>query len=461
MSALLNSLQARDTAYMLHPFTNLVEHKAQGPQIIARGKGIYVYDDTGREFLDSGAGLWSVSLGYGQQRLVEAAARQMERLPYYHSFRNMSNEPAIELAEKLLGMLPVKMSKVFFNCSGSEANDTAVKMVWYYNNALGRPRKKKIIAQMKGYHGVTVAAASLCGLPRNHLDFDLPIANIRHSDCPHYYRYGKADESEEEFASRVAESLDALIQREGPDTVAAFIAEPVQGAGGVIVPPRTYFEKVQAVLRKHNVLLIADEVICGFARTGNMFGTETFALKPDIITMAKALSSSYQPISAVAVAEHVYGVFVRQSEKIGVFAHGYTYSAHPVCAAVALETLRIYEETGIVDHVRGIAPQFLEGMRRFADHPLVGEVRGVGLMAGIELVKHKPTKESFDAKLGVGAAFMKSGAERGLIVRAIGDTVALSPPLVITRDEIADLLSRLEKTLEDTAAWITTQPQAA
>jgi 4-aminobutyrate---pyruvate transaminase len=457
----LNSLQARDVAYNLHPFTNLVEHKAQGPKIISRGKGIYVYDETGREFLDSGAGLWSVSLGYGQKRLVDAATRQMETLPYYHSFRNMSNEPAIELAEKLLGMLPVAMSKVFFNCSGSEANDTAVKMVWYYNNALGRPRKKKIIAQMKAYHGVTVAAASLSGLPRNHQDFDLPIANIRHSDCPHHYRYGKPGESEEAFASRVAESLDALIQREGPDTVAAFIAEPVQGAGGVIVPPETYFEKVQAVLKKHDVLLIADEVICGFARTGNMFGSETFGLKPDIMTMAKALSSSYQPISAVAIAEQIYDAFVRQSEKLGVFAHGYTYSAHPVCAAVALETLRIYEESKIVDHVRRIAPKFLDGVRRFSDHLLVGEVRGVGLMAGIELVKNKQTKESFDPKLGVGAAFMRHALERGMIVRAIGDTVALSPPLVITEAETADMLSRLEKTLEDTTAWIGTQRQTA
>ena len=461
MTARLNSLQARDIAYNLHPFTNLVEHKAQGPQIIARGKGIYVYDDAGTEYLDSGAGLWSVSLGYGQKRLVDAAARQMERLPYYHSFRNMSHEPAIELAEKLIGMLPVKMSKVFFNSSGSEANDTVVKMVWYYNNALGRHRKKKIIAQMKGYHGVTVAAASLCGLPRNHQDFDLPIANIRHSDCPHHYRYGKPGESEEAFASRLAESLDSLIQREGPDTVAAFIAEPVQGAGGVIVPPRTYFEKVQAVLKKHDVLFIADEVICGFARTGNMFGTETFALRPDIMTMAKALSSSYQPISAVAIAEHIYEAFVRQSEKISVFAHGYTYSAHPVCAAVALETLRIYEDTRIVDHVRAVAPILQDGVRRFADHPLVGEVRGVGLMAGLELVKSKETREPFDPKLGLGAAFMKHALEHGLIVRAIGDTVALSPPLVITQAEVLDLLARLERTLEDTAAWTARQPRAA
>jgi 4-aminobutyrate--pyruvate transaminase len=461
MSVRPNSLQARDIAHSLHPFTNLVDHRAHGPQVIARGKGIYIYDDTGKEFLDAGAGLWSVSLGYGQKRLVDAAKRQMELLPYYHSFRNMSNEPAIELAEKLIEMLPVTMSKVFFNCSGSEANDTAVKMVWYYNNALGRARKKKIIAQMKAYHGVTIAAASLTGLPRNHQDFDLPIANIRHSDCPHYYRYGKPGESEEEFASRVAENLDALIQREGPDTVAAFIAEPVQGAGGVIVPPKTYFEKVQAVLKKYDVLLIADEVICGFGRTGNMFGTETFALKPDIITMAKALSSSYQPISAVAIGEHIYEAFVRQSEKIGVFAHGYTYSAHPVCAAVALETLRIYEETKILDHVRRVASIFQDGLRGLSEHPLVGEVRGIGLMAGVELVKDKKSRAAFDPKQQVGPAFMKHALAHGLIVRAIGDVIALSPPLTITEAETKLLIARLGKALEDTAGTVSNSQAAA
>ncbi|MBI3707205.1 MAG: aspartate aminotransferase family protein [Proteobacteria bacterium] len=461
MSARPNSLKARDIAYSLHPFTNLVEHKKQGPMIITHGKGICVYDEGGTEYIDSGAGLWSVSLGYGEKRLAAAAARQMEKLPYYHLFRNMSHDVSIDLAEKLIGMLPVKMSKVFFNSSGSEANDTVVKMVWYYNNALGRPRKKKIIAQMKGYHGVTVAAASLCGLPRNHLDFDLPIANIRHSDCPHHYRYGKPGESEEDFATRLAENLDALIQREGPDTVAAFIAEPVQGAGGCIVPPRTYFEKVQAVLRKYDMLFIADEVICGFGRTGSMFGTETFDLKPDIITMAKALSSSYQPISAVAISEKIYDVFVNQSEKIGVFAHGYTYSAHPVCAAVALETLKIYEERDIVGHVRSVMRRFQDGVRRFADHPLVGEVRGVGLMAGLELVKNKKTKEPFDPKQGVGQTFMTHALQHGFIVRSIVDTVALSPPLIITAAEIDDLLARLEKTFKDTEASVAKQAQAA
>jgi 4-aminobutyrate--pyruvate transaminase len=447
MKIALNSLQSRDIAYNLHPFTNLVEHKLDGPLVLNRGNGIYLYDDSGKEYLDSGAGLWSVSLGYSEQRLIRAATAQMERLPYAHSFRNISNDVAIELADKLLNMLPVRLSKVFFNCSGSEANDSMVKMVWYYNNALGRPRKKKIIAQMKGYHGVTVAAASLCGLPKNHLDFDLPIANIRHSDCPHYYRYSKPEEGEEEFATRLAENLEGLIQREGPDTIAAFIAEPIQGAGGVIVPPKTYFSKIQAILKKYAVLFVADEVICGFGRTGNMFGSETFSLTPDIVTVAKALSSSYQPISATIISEDIYQAFVKQSEKIGIFAHGFTNTAHPVCAAVALETLRIYEERNILDHVRTIVPHFQGGLRKFVGHPLVGEVRGIGLIGAVELVKNKGTREAFDAKTGVGAKLQKYAQSNGMIVRAIGDTIAFSPPLTITQAQISEMLSRFESAL--------------
>jgi 4-aminobutyrate--pyruvate transaminase len=351
-------------------------------------------------------------------------------------------------------MMPVPMSKVFFNNSGSEANDSAVKMVWYYNNARGRHRKKKIIARMKGYHGVTVAAASLTGLANNHRDFDLPLPQIRHADCPHHYRFAKSGESEEDFATRLADSLEAQILREDPETVAAFIAEPVMGAGGVIVPPRTYFEKVQKVLKKFDVLLIADEVICGFGRTGNMFGSETYGLKPDIMTIAKALSSAYQPISATIVSDELYQAFVAQSEKIGIFAHGYTYSAHPVACAVALETLKIYEERDILGQVRKVAPRFQEGLRRFASYPLVGEVRGVGLLAGVELVKDKASKAPFDPKAGVGAIFAASAQEHGLIIRSMGDSVAVCPPLIITADEVDELVHRFGQALTDTAAAV-------
>jgi 4-aminobutyrate---pyruvate transaminase len=447
-----NSAASRDIAFQLHPYTNLKKHESEGPLVITEGKGVYVYDETGKEYIEGLAGLWCTSLGFGEERLVDAATRQLKKLPYYHVFNHKSHDASVELAERLIALMPIKMSKVFFNNSGSEANDTAVKMVWYYNNARGRHRKKKIIARMRGYHGVTVASASLTGLPANHRDFDLPIANIRHADCPHHYRYAKPGESEEDFATRLAESLEAQILREDPETVAAFIAEPVMGAGGVIVPPRTYFEKIQQVLKKYDVLLIADEVICGFGRTGNMFGTETFGLKPDIITMAKALSSAYLPISATIVNEELYQAFVAQSEKIGTFAHGYTYSGHPVCCAVAVETLKIYEERNILAHVRRVAPRFQEGLHRFAGHPLVGEVRGVGLLAGVELVKDKATKAPFELKMGVGPTMAARAQENGLICRAMMDTVALCPPLVITEKEIDEMLRRFGKALDETAA---------
>jgi len=449
-----NSAASRDIATQLHPYTNLKKHETDGPLVLTEGKGIYVTDENGKQYIEGLAGLWCTSLGYGEERLIKVATEQMRKLSYSHIFNHKSHDVSIDLAERLLSIMPVKMSKVFFNNSGSEANDSVVKMVWYYNNALGRHRKKKIIARMKGYHGVTVAAASLTGLPNNHRDFDLPIANIRHADCPHYWRYGKPGETEEQFATRLAESLEAQILREDPETVAAFIAEPVMGAGGVIIPPKTYFEKIQAVLKKYDVLMVADEVICGFGRTGNMFGSETFGIKPDIMTMAKALSSAYLPISATVITEEIYQAFVRQSEKIGVFAHGYTYSGHPVAAAVANETLKIYEERNILDHVRKKSKGFIEGVKQFADNPLVGEVRAVGLVTGIELVKDKKTKQSFEPAQGVGAMVAKRAEEHGLIVRAMGDTVALCPPLVITEGEIEEMLKRLGRALDDTAVAV-------
>jgi 4-aminobutyrate--pyruvate transaminase len=452
----LNSSEARDIAFSLHPYTNLSRHEVEGPLVISRGRGIYVYDEAGTEFLEAVAGLWSASLGFGgEERLVEAVAAQLRTLPFYHLFAHKAHLPGIDLAEKIIGMLPVAMSKVFFNNSGSEANDTAIKFVRYYNNAIGRPKKKKIIAQLKGYHGVTVATASLTGLARNHADFDLPIEGIRHSDCPHFYRFGKPGESEEEFATRLAENLEALILRENPDTVAAFIAEPVQGAGGLIVPPRTYFDKIQPILKKYDILFIADEVICGFGRLGTMFGIESFGIKPDIITLAKALSASYLPISATVISQALYDAMRDNSDKLGTFAHGYTYSGHPVCAAVALETLRIYEERKIVEHVRSVAPAFQAGVRRFVDHPLVGEVRGMGLLAGVEFVANKKSKTPFEPKLGVGALFQKQAQRHGLIVRALGDTVALSPPLIIDEVQIEELFRRFERALKATAAEMT------
>ena len=449
-----NSAAAMDIASHLHPYTNARKHETEGPMVITEGKGIFVYDDQGKEYIEGLAGLWYAALGFSEERLAQAAAEQLRRLPCYHSFAHKSPLPTIELAAKLLEIAPVPMSKAFFANSGSEANDTMIKMVWYYNNALGRPEKKKIISRIKAYHGVTVATASLTGLPYNHRDFDLPIANMLHTSCPHHYRFGQPGESEEDFATRCADELEQLILDEGPETIAAFIGEPVMGAGGVIVPPRTYWAKIQAVLEKYDVLLIGDEVICGFGRTGNLFGCQTYGIKPDIMTVAKALSSSYLPISAVLISDPVYQTIADNSAKIGTFGHGYTYSGHPVPAAVALETLKIYEERDIVGHVRQVGPRLQEGLGRYADHPMVGEVRGVGLIAAVELVADRASKATFDPPGRVGGYFAERAQAHGLIIRNLMDVIALCPPLIITEDQIDSLVGRFARALDDTASWV-------
>jgi 4-aminobutyrate--pyruvate transaminase len=448
-----NSAASRDIAHVLHPYTNLRAHERDGPLIMTRGEGVRVFDEDGRDYIEGMAGLWCAALGFGEPRLVEAASAAMARLPFYHLFGGKSHEPGIDLAERLLALAPAPMSKVFFANSGSEANDSAIKLVWYYNNALGRPAKKKIISRQRAYHGVTVATASLTGLPANQRDFDLPIAGILHADCPHHWRHAELGESEEDFATRLADNLDALIRREGPETVAAFIAEPVMGAGGVIVPPRSYFEKIQRVLKRHDVLFIVDEVICGFGRTGRMFGCETFGLEPDMITVAKALSSAYLPISALMISEPIYRAIADNSAKIGTFGHGYTYSGHPVCAAVALEALKIYAERDIVGHVRRVMGRLQDGLRAHEGAPLVGEVRGVGLIAAVELAPDASGRATFDPPAKVGAALARFAQQRGLIVRNMQDTIAFAPPLVIEEAEIDELLSRFASALAETRDW--------
>jgi 4-aminobutyrate--pyruvate transaminase len=443
-------MAGRDIASYLHPYTNLKTHQETGPLIITRGEGVNVFDEDGNKYIEGLAGLWCTSLGFSNERLIEAATKAMEQLPFYHGFTHKSHPAGIELAEKLLAMVPAPMSKVFFANSGSEANDTAIKIIWYINNALGKPEKKKIISRQKAYHGVTVATASLTGLPNNQRDFDLPIERILHTDCPHFYRFGADSEREEEFATRCAENLENMILEEGPETIAAFFAEPVMGAGGVLVPPPTYFDKIQKVLKKYDILLLADEVICGFGRTGNMFGSETFGIKPDMITIAKALSSGYLPISALMISEDIFQLMVKESEKIGVFGHGFTYGGHPVPAAVALETLKIYEETDILGHIRSVAPIMQDKLRQLGTHPLVGEARGVGLIGAIEPVRNKETKEFFDPSAGIGAYLAGRAQENGLITRAIGDVLAFAPPLVIDADQIAKMMNMVSKSLDET-----------
>jgi 4-aminobutyrate---pyruvate transaminase len=444
----------RDIASTIHPYTNLKRHEMEGPMVITGGEGVFVRDENGKMYLEAMAGLWCASLGFSERRLADAAYRQMLKLPTYHTFMHKATDVGIELAEKLLSFAPAPMSKVLFVNSGSEANDTAVKLVTYYNNALGRPRKKKIISRAKAYHGVTIATASLTGLPNNHRGFDLPIAGVIHVECPHYYRNGLPGETEEAFATRMANSLEQRILSEDPETVAAFIAEPIMGAGGVILPPATYWEKIQTVLQRYDLMLIADEVICGFGRTGEWWGTTTFGLRPDMITCAKALSSGYLPIGAVMVSEQIYDVLVKESEKRGVFSHGFTYSGHPATSAVALETLKIYKERDILAHVQKVAPRMQNGLRRFEGHPLVGEVRGIGLIGAIELVADKSSKAPFDPAAGVGAFLGNRGHDHGIIIRAMGDAVAFCPPLIITESEIDLMLDRFSLALEDTLAIV-------
>jgi len=446
-----NSAAARDIAHALHPYTDLVTHQEAGPMIISRGEGVRVWDEAGKDYIESVAGLWCASLGFSNERLARAAHDQMRKLPFYHAFTAKSHEPLIDLSEMLIQRTPVPMSKVFFANSGSEANDSAVKMVWYFNNAIGRPKKKKLIGRIKGYHGVTIAAASLTGLPTNHRSFDLPLPGFVHTMTPHHYHGAEPGESEEAFATRCAEALDQLIIAEGPDTVAAMFAEPIMGAGGVIVPPRTYFEKIQAVLRRHDVLLVVDEVICGFGRTGNYWGTQTFGIEPDILTCAKALSAAYLPISAVMVNERVFQGLATESHEIGTFGHGYTYSGHPVPAAVAVETLKIYDEIGIVDHVRTVGPHLQSELRRrFAGHELVGEVRGMGMIGALELVADREARRNFDPKQKVVARLTKLCEQHGVIARGLpSDSLAFSPPLIITEAEITEMLDRVGLALDE------------
>ncbi|WCJ28440.1 Gamma aminobutyrate transaminase 1 mitochondrial [Euphorbia peplus] len=436
---------------MLAPFTAGWQSTDVHPLVIDKSEGSYVYDINGKKYLDSLAGLWCTALGGNEPRLVNAAVEQLNKLPFYHSFWNRTTKPSLDLATELLEMFTAaKMEKVFFTNSGSEANDTQVKLVWYYNNALGRPEKKKFIARAKSYHGSTLISASLSGLPALHQKFDLPAPFVLHTDCPHYWRHHLPGETEEEFSTRLAKSLEDLILKEGPETIAAFIAEPVMGAGGVIPPPATYFDKVQAVVKKYDILFIADEVICAFGRLGTMFGCDKYNIKPDLVSMAKALSSAYMPIGAVMVNRKVSEVIYSQSNKLGTFSHGFTYSGHPVSCAVALEALKIYKEKNIPEMVSKIAPKFQDGLKAFSDSPIIGEIRGTGLILGTEFVNNKSPNDPFPPEWGIGAYFGAQCEKHGMLVRVAGDNILMSPPFIITPEEVDELISIYGKALKAT-----------
>ncbi len=450
MTTNLTKIRQKDIDYTLHPYTNISTHEKNGPLVITRGDGINVWDDQGNKYIEGLAGLWCVSLGFSEPRLGQAAAKQFDSLPYTHTFAHRSSEPVIELSERLISMAPEKMTKTFFVNSGSEAVDTAIKFAWDYNNGMGRPEKKNIISRRRGYHGVTVAGGSLTAIPLMQNGFDLPIARMLQTDTPNYYRFSNAEESEEQFSDRLAKNLESLILSEGPETVAAFIAEPIMGAGGVILPPKKYFKKIQDILKKYDVLMIADEVICGFGRTGNMWGSQTYEIQPDMVTCAKQLSSGYLPIAALMISKDIYDVFRGQSDKHGVLGMGYTYGGHPVAAAVALETLKIYEERNIIKHVQSVASRFQERLNGLNDATLVGEARGIGLIGGLELVSNKATHEQYPPEVKASALVATRALDNGLIVRGLpGDVVGICPPMIIQDNEIDDLFDRLAVALDE------------
>ena len=443
-------LKQLDTQSFLHPFTSLPDHLEQGPVVMDNASGVYITDTEGKEYIDAMAGLWCVNIGWGQQEVVDAIAEQAGKMAYYHSFASMGNEPAIRLADRVLKLVPDNMSKIFFGNSGSDANDTNVKLVWYYNNLQGRPEKKKIISRKRAYHGVTVAAASLTGLEPVHQAFDLPLPMVLHTECPHYYFNAEPGMTEREFSLQMAAELEQMILREGPDTVAAFIAEPVMGAGGVILPPEGYFEAVQAVLRKYDILMIADEVICGFGRTGDWFGSQVFDIQPDIMTIAKGLTSGYIPMSGSIVSDQIWETLLAGSEKLGAFAHGYTYSGHPIAAAAGLANLDIMEREDLPGRAASVGSYFQEKLRStFSEHPLVGEVRGIALVAAIELVRNRATKEPFDLGLNVAPRLANHCKQEGLICRALttSNAISFSPPLVISEAECDELIARFNRAL--------------
>jgi len=450
-------LEEMDRGSILHPFTVLKDFAEgrQRPRIVTGGKGVFIRDQDGRELLDGFAGLYCVNIGYGRADVAEAIARQAHELAYYHSYAGVSSEALIRLSDRLVKMAPGKMSKVFYGLSGSDANETQAKLVWYYNNILGRPQKKKIIARDRGYHGCSVISGSMTGMSFYHDLMDLPVSVIKRTGAPHHYWGALPGENEEAFSQRRADELEQLILAEGPETVAAFIGEPVLGTGGITPPPRVYWAAIQAVLRKYDVLLIADEVITAFGRTGRMFGCETYDIAPDLITIAKGLTSAYVPMSACLVGEKVFDVMKRGSELVGAFSHGYTYSGHPLAAAAANAVLDIVEKEDLPGNAARTGGYFQQRLAEtFGDHPLVGEVRGVGLMAAIEFVADRRAKTRFDPALKVGGRVSAAALERGLVARAMphGDILGFSPPLVIQRQEVDQIVARAKAAVDHVAA---------
>jgi L-2,4-diaminobutyrate transaminase len=450
------SLEEMDRQNLIHPATSIADHLKNGPTIIAGGSGVRVRDRHGRELIDCGAGLWCVNIGFGRAELGEAAAQAMRDLGYYHTFSSHSNEPIIRLADRVLSLFRERagaghLSKIFFGTSGSDANDTNFKLVRYYNNLRGRPQKKKVISRLGSYHGLTYAAGSLTGIAAFHKAFDLPIEGVLHTSCPHFYRFAESGEDEEAFTARIVHDLETLIAREGAETIAAFIAEPIMGTGGVFLPPKGYFERVQQLLAEHDILFIADEVITGFGRTGSWFATGLFDLKPDIVTLAKGITSAYFPLSASVISEKIWEVLRDASPEMGPLMHGFTYSGHPVGGAVALANLDIMEREGLIENSAEMGRYLRDQLReRLAENPFVGDVRGAGLMVAVEFVADKKGRRFFDHQTQPHRIISRKVLEEGVSVRALpyGEITSFSPPLCITRSEIDEVVERFMRGLE-------------
>ncbi|HZA67732.1 MAG TPA: aminotransferase [Geminicoccaceae bacterium] len=450
------TLEEMDRQSLFHPLTSIAQHMKSGPLIVEQGRGVRIKDQKGRDMIDCGAGLWCVNIGYGRPEIAEAARAAIENLNYYHIFGSASSEPIIRLADRILSLLREQagaghLARVFFGCSGSDANDTNVKLVRYYNNLLGRPQKKKIISRLGAYHGLTCIAASLTGIPAYHAAWDLPQDGILHTGCPHWYRFAKDGESEAAFCERMVAELEALIEREGADTIAAFIAEPIMGTGGVLLPPEGYFALVQDVLRRHDILFIADEVITGFGRTGQWFATGLYDLEPDIVTLAKGVTSAYFPVSASVISKGIWDVLEAGSPKYGPVMHGFTYSGHPVGGAVGLANLEIMEKEGLIENAARVGPYLLEQLEAaVGDHPYVGDVRGVGLVQAVEFMADKAKRRPFAPAQGAHRVVGAKALEESLMVRPLPfiEVIPFSPPLCITAVECDEAVERFARALD-------------
>lgn len=445
--------QSLDRDHFLHPFTNYKELNAKGSRIINRAEGVYLWDTDGRQYLDGMSGLWCVNVGYGREELAEAAHRQMRELPYYNAFFQTAHPPAIDLAQRLGELAPGDLNQVFFTGSGSEANDTVVRTVRHYWSCLGQTDKKIIISRQNAYHGSTMAGASLGGMQFMHEQGGLPIPDITHIGQPYWFKEGR-DEDPGEFGLRMAQELEETINKLGEHRVAAFIAEPIQGAGGVVIPPDTYWPEIKRICSHYQILLVVDEVICGFGRTGKWFGSNTYDLQPDLMPIAKGMSSGYLPIGGVMVSDRIARVL---TEEGGEFAHGFTYSGHPVCCAVASANIDIIKRENIVETVASeTGPYLQKRWRELGDHPLVGEARGIGFLGALELVADKKTMGTFDKPGETGLNCRENAFNNGLVMRAVGDTMIIAPPLVLGKSGIDELVTKARKSLDDTLAMTST-----